>query len=110
MHVLFCFEIVRISFRPKLIIRRLFFFQTLQKAEQNLDSGLREILAESGAEEFAPILAMRGITSKQIVYMKDKDLAEVRNPETETCHYFFFSHLNHYRNQGSISREVKPVF
>ena len=55
----------------------------MQKAEENLDSGLREILADSGAEEFAPILAMRGITSKQIVYMKDKDLAEVRNPETD---------------------------
>ena len=40
---------------------------------------LREILAEAGAEEFGPILAMRGITSKQIVYLKDKDLVEVKS-------------------------------
>ena len=52
-------------------------FQTLLKAEEKLDAGLREILSESGAEEYAPILAMRGITSKQIGYMKDKDLVEV---------------------------------
>jgi len=54
-------------------------FQTLLKAEENLDPGLREILAEAGAEEFGPILAMRGITSKQIVYLKDKDLVEVKS-------------------------------
>ena len=43
-----------------------------------MDSGLREILAESGAEEYGPILAMRGISSKQLVFMKDKDLLEVK--------------------------------
>ena len=52
-------------------------FQTLLKAEEKLDAGLRDILAEAGAEEFGPILAMRGITSKQIVYMRDRELAEV---------------------------------
>ena len=43
-----------------------------------MDSGLREILTESGAEEYGPILAMRGISSKQLVFMKDKDLLEVK--------------------------------
>ena len=59
-----------------------------------MDSGLREILTESGAEEYGPILAMRGISSKQLVFMKDKDLLEVKTwpyreryaPETD---YYF---------------------
>jgi len=43
-----------------------------------MDCGLKEILRESGAEEYGPILAMRGVSSKELVYMKDKDLIEVR--------------------------------
>ena len=60
------------------ILLNWYLFQTLLKAEEILDPGVREILAESGAEEFAPILALRGITSKQIVYMKDRELEEVQ--------------------------------
>jgi len=55
--------------------------QTLIKAEENLDPGMKEILSASGAEEFGPILAMRGITSKQIVYLRDRELEEVGEPK-----------------------------
>ena len=49
------------------------------EAEKSIDSSLRELLMNAGADDYIPIFAMRGITLKQLAYMKDLELSEVRS-------------------------------
>lgn len=48
------------------------------EAEKKIDASLKELLMKAGAEDYIPIFAMRGITIKQLPYMKDVELSEVR--------------------------------
>ena len=38
---------------------------------------MREVLEKAGAEEYAPVFALRAVTVAQLAAMTDKDLAEV---------------------------------
>ncbi len=49
-----------------------------REAEERLEPELRSMLEEAGAEDYAPVLGLRGVlTVKQLSYMKDKELSEV---------------------------------
>lgn len=49
------------------------------EAEKNIDPALRDLLVAAGADDYIPIFSMRGVTFKQLSYMKDRELSEVRN-------------------------------
>ena len=49
----------------------------LQEAERAVDARVREVLEKAGAEEYAPVFALRAVTVSQLAAMTDKDLAEV---------------------------------
>ena len=60
-----------------LVVLKMIFLQSMMEAEANIDSALKEVLTNAGAEEFMPIFAMKNITLKQLSYMKDKELSEL---------------------------------
>lgn len=51
--------------------------QGLLEAEKQIDAGLREMLTKAGAEEYIPVFAKKGVTMKQVAYMKEKELSEL---------------------------------
>jgi len=49
----------------------------LEAVEKKLDSKVKEILANSGAEEYIPLFAKKELTFKELQYMEDKELKEL---------------------------------
>ncbi len=47
------------------------------EAEKNIDVALKNTLTKAGAEDYIPVFAMKGISLKQLSYMKDKELSEL---------------------------------
>ena len=58
-------------------------FQSLTKAEENADPQLKSLMEKIGAEEFIPIFALKKINLKQLSYMQDRELMEVRQIDDE---------------------------
>ena len=86
-------------------------FQSLTNAEQNSDPQLKSLLERIGAEEFVPIFALKKINLKQLSYMNDRELMEVRQTETIVLMSYdiislFFSQMgihNTYMRQKILS-------
>ena len=51
--------------------------KNMVQMEESADSALKEVLTKAGAEDYLPILAMKGVNLKQLSYMKDKELSEL---------------------------------
>ncbi len=48
------------------------------EAEAKLSPDLVRVLSDAGAEDYAPVLALKGIhTMKQLAYTTDRELSEV---------------------------------
>ncbi len=50
----------------------------MQEAESKVDPALKQMLTEAGAEDYIPVFALKGVGLKQLAYIKDKELSEVR--------------------------------
>ena len=61
--------------------------QGLLEAEKAIDPDLKDVLVRAGAEDYVPILAIKDVNKKQVMYMNDKQLSEVSLSEF----FFFFS-------------------
>ena len=48
------------------------------EAESKIEPALKDILTKSGAEDYIPVFATRNVTLKQLSFMNDKELSEVR--------------------------------
>ena len=46
------------------------------EAEKNIEEDLKEVLTRAGAEEYIPVFSLKKIKLKQLLYMKDIELAE----------------------------------
>ena len=51
--------------------------QGLLEAEKAIDPDLKDVLVKAGAEDYVPILAIKDVNKKQVMYMNDKQLSEV---------------------------------
>jgi len=51
--------------------------KSMIQAEDNVEPALKKMLTDAGAEDYIPVFALKGITLKQLSYMKDKELSEV---------------------------------
>ena len=49
----------------------------LLEAEKAIDPDLKDVLVKAGAEDYVPILAIKDVNKKQVMYMNDKQLSEV---------------------------------
>ena len=52
--------------------------QGLIEAESKIEPALKDLLTKSGAEDYIPVFATRNVTLKQLSFMNDKELSEVR--------------------------------
>lgn len=51
--------------------------QGLLEAEKAIDPDLKDVLVRAGAEDYVPILAIKDVNKKQVMYMNDKQLSEL---------------------------------
>lgn len=49
----------------------------LEKAEKNLDTKVKDLLSSCGGDEYLPLFAKKQISMKELLFMEDKDLAEL---------------------------------
>lgn len=66
--------------------------QGLLEAEKAIDPDLKDVLVRAGAEDYVPILAIKDVNKKQVMYMNDKQLSEVSLSD-----FFFFFEFKPYK-------------